>query len=94
MGAVGKSKYHPPPVCGVGCGGIPGEWRIARVWTFIGTTVDVCALNGDDPLRAAIKSNPKMDNTSVIIVVPAIFAWLDASVLDYACTQRLLALVS
>jgi hypothetical protein len=56
--------------------------------------VEVCAANGDDPLRAAIKSNPKMDNASLTIVVPAIFAWLDASGLDCACTQRLLALVS
>jgi len=54
----------------------------------------VCAANGDDPLRAAIKSNPRMDNTSLTIVVPAIFAWLDASVLDCACWRRVLALVS
>src|SRR5262249_17932525 len=34
---------------------------------------DVCAANGDVPLRAAIKSNPKMENTTLTIVVPAIF---------------------
>ena len=61
----------------VGCGCIPSEKRIAQVSTFIGTIVDVCAANGDDPLRAAIKSKPKMDNASLTIVVSAIFAWLD-----------------
>jgi hypothetical protein len=58
--------------------------RIAQAWKFIGTTADVCAANGDDPLWAAIKSSPKMNNTSLTIV-PALIAWLGASVLDGAC---------
>jgi hypothetical protein len=54
------------------------SWRVEdrQVW-FIGTTANVCAANGDDPLQAAIKNNPTMDNASLTIVVSAIFAWLD-----------------
>jgi len=61
--------------------------------TFIGTTVDVCAANGDDPLQSAIKSNPKMLNTNLSIV-PALIAWLDASVSGNGWTQSVLAFVS
>jgi hypothetical protein len=68
--AIGKSKYHPPPICGVGCGGIPGEYIIDHAWAFVGTSVDGSVDAGDDPLslQAASNSNPKINKVPFTIV--------------------------